>query len=520
MSPKKEFGDFQTPDALAKKVVTLVGKLYGVPQVVIEPTAGLGAFLEAAADHWGNRSDYIGYEINPAYVDRARARLTDHRVEVHQCDFFKEDWKRHLSSAEHHRLLVLGNPPWVTNSGLGLIGGTNLPAKSNFLGLRGFDARTGKSNFDIAEWMLIRLMESLPPDGAMAMLCKTMTARKVLRHFWKNGEGREGARLFIIDAKAHFDVAVDACLFYITGVRTDTRVALIYPDLDTVGTPTRFGLIDGDLVSDVDAYQAHRGLDGGSSLYTWRSGIKHDASAVMEFSRAGDKLVNGLGESVIIERDYVFPLLKSSDLGNGRTDIRKSVLVTQKHTGDDTTLIRKTAPQTWDYLVRHGKQLDDRKSSIYKNRPRFSIFGVGPYSFAPWKVAISGLYKNLSFVIVPPCDDRPVMVDDTCNFIGCRSRDEAELLCNLLCTTEARAFLNSLVFTDSKRPVTIDVLRRLSFVELARAHGKLDELQLFAKGAKAEKAQQSQLMLVMEPKKTYRTRRCTTTRRKRREGER
>lgn len=512
MSPRKEYGDFQTPDHLAKKVVALVGQLFGKPQAVIEPTAGLGAFLQAASDHWGDRSDYIGYEINGTYADRARTRLVGRRTQIHHCDFFDEDWKRHLAGLAHLRILVLGNPPWVTNSELGQLGSKNLPAKSNFLGLRGFDARTGKSNFDIAEWMLIRLLEALPPNGAMAMLCKTMTARKVLRHFWKRNEGREDARLFIIDAKAHFNVAVDACLFYVTGKHTDARVALVHPDLDALSTPTRFGLIDGELASDIDAYQAHRGLDGGSSLYTWRSGLKHDASAIMEFTRAGDKLVNGLGESVMIEREYVFPLLKSSDVGNGRTTVRRAVLVTQKHTGDDTTPIRKTAPQTWAYLTRHGSVLDSRKSSIYKDRPRFSIFGIGPYSFAPWKVAISGLYKSLSFVVVSPCENRPVMLDDTCYFVGCHSKSEAELLCNLLSTMKARAFLNSLVFTDSKRPITIDVLRRLSLVELARAHGKLDELEQYANREKADKSTQSQMMLIMEPRRSYRTSASARTR--------
>ena len=81
------------------------------------------------------------------------------------------------------RILVIGNPPWVTNSDLGQLGSNNLPTKTNFQGLRGFDARTGKSNFDISEWILVRLIEALPPDGAIAMLCKTMTARKVLRSF-------------------------------------------------------------------------------------------------------------------------------------------------------------------------------------------------------------------------------------------------------------------------------------------------------------------------------------------------
>jgi hypothetical protein len=511
MSPKKEYGDFQTPDHLAKRVVTLVGELFGIPQVVIEPTAGLGAFLQAATDHWGDSSDYIGYEINNTYVNSARARLAGCRAQIHQCDFFNEDWKRHLVKGAHRRVLVLGNPPWVTNSDIGQLGGNNLPAKSNFLGLRGLDARTGKSNFDIAEWMLIRLLEALPPEGAMAMLCKTMTARKVLRHFWKCDGGREGARLFIIDAKAHFDVAVDACLFYATGTRTDERVARVYPDLDTVGTPTRFGLIDGELVSNIDAYQSHRGLDGGSSLYTWRSGLKHDAAAVMEFTRAGDRLVNGFGERVMIESDCVFPLLKSSDLGNGRTVVRRSVLVTQKHTGDDTTTIRTSAPKTWAYLTHHGEVLDGRKSSIYRDRPRFSVFGVGPYSFAPWKVAISGLYKKLSFVVVSPCDERPVMVDDTCYFIGCQSKNEAELLCSLLSTMEAKAFLSALIFTDSKRPITIDVLRRLSFSELARAHGKLEELEQYANRAKAGKAKPSQMLLLMEPRAQYLTSASTRT---------
>ena len=91
--------------------------------------------------------------------------------------------------------------PWVTNSDLGQLGSSNLPKKTNFQGLRGFDARTGKSNFDIAEWMLIRLIEALPSTGAIAMLCKTITARKVLRHFWKTDDGRENCHLFHIDAR-------------------------------------------------------------------------------------------------------------------------------------------------------------------------------------------------------------------------------------------------------------------------------------------------------------------------------
>jgi hypothetical protein len=500
MSTRKEFGDWQTPMGLANRVVTLVTELYGAPACVVEPTCGLGTFLSASVAHWGDGISYQGYEVNEAYVDEARRKLEGQGVQILHRDFFGEDWAANIKGLGKPRVLIIGNPPWVTNSELGQLGSTNLPTKTNFQGLRGFEARTGKSNFDIAEWMLLRLVDALPEDGAMAMLCKTMTARKVLRHLWKTDNSRQGAKLFHIDAMADFGVAVDACLFYITGSRGKERSATIYSDLSTTSASTRFGFVGGDLVSDIDAYERNRDLDGGCSSYVWRSGVKHDAAKVMEFTKHGDGLVNGLGEAVDIEADYVYPLLKSSDLGNGRVEIRKAVLVTQRHTGDDTQEIKHKAPRTWAYLMRHASVLDERKSSIYVNRPRFCVFGIGAYSFAPWKVAISGLYKRVSFVAVPPKDGRPVMVDDTCYSIPCKSGQEAEFLIELLESAPAQEFLQSLIFTDSKRPITIDVLRRLSLVELARRLGRLEELQQFVEPVPLGEEVAVQMSLLMEPK--------------------
>ena len=158
--------------------------------------------------------------------------------------------------------------------------------------------------------------------------------------------------------------------------------------------------------------------------------------------------------------------------------------------------------------MRHAEALGGRKSSIYENRPMFSVFGIGPYSFAPWKIAISGLYKNISFVLVPPCHGRPVMVDDTCYFVPCQSREEAELLFEMLASAAAKEFLNSLIFPDSKRPITADVLRRLSFVELARDLGKLDQLQQLVHSGSATEGRKTQMSLLMEPVRKYRTGQC------------
>lgn len=86
---------------------------------------------------------------------------------------------------------------------------------------------------------------------------------------------------------------------------------------------------------------------------------------------------------------------------------------------------------------------------------------MGPYSFAPWKVAISGLYKSLNFVKVGPQGGKPVMLDDTCYFLPCDSEEKADEILKVLESREAMGFLKSIIFWDAKRPISVDILKRL-----------------------------------------------------------
>jgi hypothetical protein len=65
-----EFGDFQTPLTLAREVVYTIDSLenYGT---IIEPTCGLGSFLQACIDSRIDISKLKGWEINPRYVKQA-----------------------------------------------------------------------------------------------------------------------------------------------------------------------------------------------------------------------------------------------------------------------------------------------------------------------------------------------------------------------------------------------------------------------------------------------------------------
>ena len=478
-----EFGDFQTPPALAADVCELL-KASGVrPASVVEPTCGIGNFLIAALKVFPAADRVIGVDINSQYVATARSRIAEladpQKVELHCGSFFAAEWDTLASLAEP--ILAVGNPPWVTNAHLSSLGSNNLPTKSNFQNHAGFDAIAGKSNFDISEWMLIHLLEQLQQRRAtIAMLCKTAVARKVLNHAWKNGLRVENASVRLIDASEHFRAAVDACLLVChSGGISTSHDCRVFDTLQSQRPTHTFGYRDGQIVADVDAYEAWKHLQG-KEQYRWRSGIKHDCAAVMELRRLGSQWTNGLGQRVTLEPDYLYPMLKSSDIANGSTETtERYMLVPQLTTGTDTTQIKNKAPMTWAYLHEHGDLLDRRGSSIYKKRGRFSIFGVGSYSFMPWKVVISGFYKSLNFRQVGPIDGKPTVLDDTCNFIACRSSAEAELMTLLLNSPQVSDFFRALIFWDAKRPLTVDLLRKLDLRKVAESAGRVADFDRF-----------------------------------------
>lgn len=476
MTPERqqrvEFGDFQTPDELALQVCRRLVADGLRPASIIEPTCGVGAFVIAALEVFQHAVSVLGFEVNEGYLSTLRDRLQTRgiadRAHLQQADFFQADWPQKLKMAAGP-VLVLGNFPWVTNATQGSIGGGNLPTKSNFLGFGGFDAISGKANFDISEWMLLDVLRWLEPTGGdVAMLVKTAVARKVIAHAARQKAPLKQAYMAGIDAKKSFGASVDACLLVL---RLDPECTpnydyTIFASLNG-SEGQRVGHRNGSTVGDLDAYERAAYLVG-ESPQKWRSGVKHDAAAVMEFTRRPTGYENGLGEIVELEDTYLFPLLKGSDVGSSKNWREKFVLVTQRSVGEETASIQCAAPLTWLYLERHSTQLDGRGSTIYRKNPKFSIFGVGDYAFRPWKIAICGLYKTLNFRLIGPIEGKPVMFDDTVYYISFDSEGEAKSTLATLSTEDAQSLLRSLVFWDEKRPIKTSILNTLDWSKFAR----------------------------------------------------
>jgi hypothetical protein len=481
---KAEYGDFQTPEILARDVCTLLSKHALHPASMLEPTCGLGSFLFAGLDQFKEVQLALGADVNANYIEQARIKLGQRsdtaKVRLVEANFFATDWEKVIAELPEP-ILVLGNLPWVTNAQLSTLGSQNLPTKSNFQNRNGVDAITGKANFDISEWMLIGLLEAMNGRrGTLAMLCKSSVARKTLLHAWKKRVALERSSIYRIAAGLHFDAAVDAALL-VTHFRPGAHhlEANVYAHLHgDVPPETLIGYEAGMLLADIAAYHRWKHLYG-EEVIKWRSGIKHDCSKIMEFRQEGKKYRNGFGNLVDLEDTCLFPMLKGSQVAKGAGHSNRYMLVTQRTVNEDTIALKDRAPRTWSYLQAHAELFDRRGSSIYRNRPPFSIFGVGEYSFAPWKVAISGFYKKLAFVTIGPIQDKPVVLDDTTYFLPCQTQTQANYLAALLNSSSAQEFYRAFVFWDAKRPITAEMLRRLDLWRLAREQGSEEQFNMY-----------------------------------------
>ncbi len=464
-----EFGDFQTPVTLAVEACSVLRRRRIKAASIVEPTCGVGNFLAAAINAYPSIHSALGTDVNLDHLTQAKQHelLSGPNVKLLQADFFQTDWDSQLSELPDP-LLIVGNPPWVCNSELGAIGGRNLPTKTNNSRSRGIEAITGKSNFDVSEWMMVRLLEAIKSrDATLSMLCKTSVARKVLQNAWQAGIAIKRASIHRIDSQLTFGVAVDACLLTIQmGLGRGNQECAIYSSLSSAIAESCLGVRDERLVANIRDFDQSQSLLVGSPL-RWRSGIKHDCAKVMELRSDGGQLHNGFGDVVDLESTYLYPMLKSSDLASTCDPMpSRWMLVPQRSTGDDTHSIKQVAPKTWRYLNTHSERLDRRASSIYRGKPPFSIFGIGDYTFAPWKVAISGLYKQLTFKLLGPHADKPIVLDDTCYSLGFATRKEANDAFKALTNPAAQAAFASLIFWDSKRPITAEVLNQVDYSQL------------------------------------------------------
>jgi hypothetical protein len=475
---RSEYGDFQTNQTLAQSITLWLYKKKKIcPKFVVEPTCGKGNFIIAALSVFDQLQKVVGVEIYKPYTWETKFNIINFyisnphinkpEIEIFHANAFNFDFNL-LASEIKDEILILGNPPWVTNSKLSTLQSNNLPQKSNFKKFNGIDAITGKGNFDIGEYITLMMFDAFQNNkGHIAFLVKNSVIKNIISDQYSKKYKITDWEKLTIDSKKEFNVSVDASLLQCKLNSPPSFTCKEYIFYNPKTAIREFGWVNDKFVSNTFTYLSCKEIDG-ICPFEWRQGIKHDLSSIMELEKINGHYINGQNEEISLEKDLIFGLLKSSDLKKQVINSsRKFTIVTQRRVGQETFSIKEKFPKTYQYLQSHKSSFSQRKSSIYTNKPDFSIFGIGDYSFTKFKVAISGLYKTYSFSLILPSENKPLMLDDTCYLLGFDILEYAAYTSILLNSEKTKKFLQSITFIDAKRTFTKDVLMRINLYELA-----------------------------------------------------
>lgn len=141
-----------------------------------------------------------------------------------------------------------------------------------------------------------------------------------------------------------------------------------------------------------------------------------------------------------IEKDLVYPLLKPKNIKKWKiTGYLYAVLPQKKNGEDNESELRREYPDTYKYLHRFEADLLKRSSRWFKTEgiPFYSIFGIGEYSFKPYKVVWCCMSYLPNFVVVSTVNDKwlgkkLVMPDNTIGYFSCDTENEAHYICAIM----------------------------------------------------------------------------------------
>jgi SAM-dependent methyltransferase len=372
---------------------------------------------------------------------------------------------------------LVGNPPWITWDRLGEQLKDRLRRRYvdelALLPHDGAAARLGHSNDDLSiPFVWISLHRHVREGGAASVVMKrdllTGPAGAVLRRLHVGRRSLSLTHVHDFTGLQPFgqQVGVDAAVLTMradsepsfpvettawrnSNGRTDfsTR-ATIAESLQRTET-TLAPLDPEDRTSAWIRGDAERGALG-NAAHEIRHGVKDDAEAVFSIDR--DRLDR-------LEDDLIYPYIKSRHIVKyGLFGHELRLVPVEKANERNESRLREQYPATYEYLADHREQLAARSSSWLDDGPFYNIFGVGEYTWAPYKVVWCRLGFKPHFAVVssvedPDLGEKPVVPGDHYMFIGTDSKREAHALC---------ALLNSAVYQKSLRGIASDGKSSLS----------------------------------------------------------
>jgi hypothetical protein len=184
------------------------------------------------------------------------------------------------------------------------------------------------------------------------------------------------------------------------------------------------------------AYKAREGTNTrGANAVFW---VK-----ILEKARDGSLVENAIGRAKnipkgikarTIENDFLFPLLRGSDvLGKWHTHTELGIIVPQNPQkpieGFPESEMKRDYPKTYAYLNAFKNILSSRKPA---SDPFYTLYDVGPYTFAAWKVVWLRPAKRLAAAVVGVQSKKPIIPQETITLVAFENESEAHYVCALV----------------------------------------------------------------------------------------
>ncbi|MCS6908534.1 MAG: hypothetical protein RML93_11730, partial [Anaerolineales bacterium] len=208
-------------------------------------------------------------------------------------------------------------------------------------------------------------------------------------------------------------------------------------------------------------YEAHEGINtGGANAVYWVEPVlkRPDGLVVVRNLTEGAKIkVDEVTEP--LEPDLLYPLLRGRDVQRWRAQPSAWVLMVQdpvKRRGIDEKELQTRYPRTYGYLKRFERTLRERAAfkryftrperggKVIETGPFYSMFDVGDYTFARWKVVWPNIASKLSAAVISESNGKVIVPQHIVTLVACESEGEAHYICaliNSLCANfAARAY--------------------------------------------------------------------------------
>lgn len=487
-------GEYYTPDWLAEKVLveTFGGELGDPSKRVLDPACGSGTFLvliighvlqRVASGQLGRRRalelilrNVAGFDVHPLAVRTARTNYlcalgdlladADGPVDVPVYEMDSVLAREDVSAFDY----VVGNPPWVNWESLSGPYRRRTMALWEHYGLfpkrcTAMQTILGAAKYDVS--MLLTYVSAdrhLCTGGRLGFL--------VSQSLFKTAAAGQGFRRFRLPDGTPLRVCrVEDLVKLKPFPSTTNRTAILviekgreteYPVNYRIHTPGREACWNArPVAADPSSawmtarpgaltaiarvlgksdYRAREGVNtGGANGVFWIEVTGQNANRVRirNVTEGARKEVPSVCGAV--EPELVYPLLRGRNVARWNAGPRHSILITHrpgmKLRAISVAELSRTYRGASSYLKKFVGPLRERpafKRYFQPTAPFYSLFNIGEYTFAPWKVVWREQALPFTAAVIGPMNDRIVVPDHKLMSVAVDSEAEAHYLCGAL----------------------------------------------------------------------------------------